>query len=99
MLNQTEAVRLLDAKNGKVPAYGYPRRRRGALARAARYGEWRSAPQRRSRLQRRGRRRGPRRDPRVPRARARRRLAAAADVTALLRLYGIPLVVGNGSPP
>src|SRR5580704_7736903 len=44
VLNQTETVRLLDAKNGKVPAYGYPEAAAGALARAARYGEWRSAP-------------------------------------------------------
>ena len=44
VLDQAEAVRLLDAKNGKIPAYGYPEAAAGALARAARYGEWRSAP-------------------------------------------------------
>ena len=31
-------------RNGKVPAYGYPEAAAGALARAAKYGEWRSAP-------------------------------------------------------
>ena len=44
VLDQAETVRLLDAKNGKIPAYGYPEAAAGALARAARYGEWRSAP-------------------------------------------------------
>jgi acyl-CoA synthetase (NDP forming)/L-amino acid N-acyltransferase YncA len=44
VLDQTETVRLLDAKDGKIPAYGYPEAAAGALARAATYGEWRSAP-------------------------------------------------------
>jgi acyl-CoA synthetase (NDP forming)/GNAT superfamily N-acetyltransferase len=93
VLNQTEAVRLLDAKNGKVPAYGYPEAAAGALARAARYGEWRSAPHTPvpgfSDV-----------DAAGARAVIRGFLVHApdggwlppADVTALLRLYGIPLV-------
>jgi acyl-CoA synthetase (NDP forming)/GNAT superfamily N-acetyltransferase len=93
VLNQTETVRLLDAKNGKVPAYGYPEAAAGALARAARYGEWRSAPH------------APVPvfgdvDAAEARAVIRGFLAHAPDggwlppdgVTALLRLYGIPLV-------
>ena len=93
VLGQTETVRLLDAKNGKVPAYGYPEAAAGALARAARYGEWRSAPHTPvpgfSDV-----------DAAGARAVIRGFLAHApdggwlppADVTALLRLYGIPLV-------
>jgi acyl-CoA synthetase (NDP forming)/GNAT superfamily N-acetyltransferase len=93
ILNQTETVRLLDAKNGKVPAYGYPEAAAGALARAAMYGEWRSAPHTPvpgfSDV-----------DAAEARAVIRGFLAHApgggwlppADVTALLRLYGIPLV-------
>jgi acyl-CoA synthetase (NDP forming) len=93
VLGQTETVRLLDAKNGKVPAYGYPEAAAGALARAARYGEWRSAPH--TPVPGFG-------DVDAAGARAviRGFLAHApdggwlppADVTALLRLYGIPLV-------
>ncbi|HET6190213.1 MAG TPA: bifunctional GNAT family N-acetyltransferase/acetate--CoA ligase family protein [Trebonia sp.] len=93
VLNQAETVRLLDAKNGKVPAYGYPEAAAGALARAARYGEWRSAPH--TPVPGFG-------DVDAAGARAviRGFLARApeggwlppADVTALLRLYGIPLV-------
>jgi acyl-CoA synthetase (NDP forming)/GNAT superfamily N-acetyltransferase len=93
VLNQTETVRLLDAKNGKIPAYGYPEAAAGALARAARYGEWRSAPH--TLIPGFG-------DVDAAQARAMIRgfLAQApeggwlppADVTALLRLYGIPLV-------
>jgi acyl-CoA synthetase (NDP forming)/GNAT superfamily N-acetyltransferase len=44
VLDQPETVRLLDAKHGKVPAYGYPEAAASALARAATYGQWRSAP-------------------------------------------------------
>jgi acyl-CoA synthetase (NDP forming)/L-amino acid N-acyltransferase YncA len=44
VLNQVEAVRLLDAGKGKIPAYAYPEAAVGALARAARYGQWRAAP-------------------------------------------------------
>jgi len=93
VLNQTETVRLLDAKSGKIPAYGYPEAAAGALARAATYGEWRSAPH------------TPVPgfgdvDAAEGRAVIRGFLAHApgggwlppADVTALLRLYGIPLV-------
>jgi acyl-CoA synthetase (NDP forming)/L-amino acid N-acyltransferase YncA len=93
VLNQTETVRLLDAKNGKVPAYGYPEAAAGALARAARYGEWRSAPH--TPVPGFG-------DVDAAGARAviRGFFAHAPDggwlppagVTALLRLYGIPLV-------
>jgi len=93
VLNQTETVRLLDGKNGKVPAYGYPEAAAGALARAAMYGEWRSAPH--TPVPGFG-------DVDAAKARAviRGFLAHApgggwlppADVTALLRLYGIPLV-------
>ena len=43
-LDQAEAVRLIDARGGKIPAYGYPEAAAGALARAAAYGQWRSAP-------------------------------------------------------
>jgi acyl-CoA synthetase (NDP forming)/GNAT superfamily N-acetyltransferase len=44
VLNQPEAVRLLPARSGLIPAYGYPEAAVAALARAARYGEWRAAP-------------------------------------------------------
>ncbi len=93
VLNQPETVRLLDAKNGKIPAYGYPEAAAGALARAARYGEWRSAPH--TLIPGFG-------DVDAAQARAMIRgfLAQAPDggwlppayVTALLQLYGIPLV-------
>jgi acyl-CoA synthetase (NDP forming)/GNAT superfamily N-acetyltransferase len=93
VLNQTETVRLLGAKNGKIPAYGYPEAAAGALARAARYGEWRAAPH--ALIPGFGDV-----DAAAARAVTRGFLAQApgggwlppADVTALLRLYGIPLV-------
>ncbi len=44
VLDQAEAVRLLDARAGRIPAYGYPEAAAGALARAAMYGRWRSSP-------------------------------------------------------
>jgi acyl-CoA synthetase (NDP forming)/GNAT superfamily N-acetyltransferase len=44
ILDQPETVRLIDAKGGKVPAYAYPEAAARALARAARYAEWRAAP-------------------------------------------------------
>ncbi len=44
VLNQPEAVRLLDAKGGKVPAYAYPEVAARALSRAVKYAEWRAAP-------------------------------------------------------
>ena len=98
VLDQAETVRLLDAKNGKIPAYGYPEAAAGALARAARYGEWRSAPH--TAIPGFG-------DVDAAEARALIRgfLAQApdggwlppADVTALLRLYGIPRVSETGA--
>jgi acyl-CoA synthetase (NDP forming) len=95
VLGQAEAVRLLDTsgRDGKIPAYGYPEAAAGALARAAKYGEWRSAPH--TLVPGFG-------DVDVTKGRALVRdfLAQArdggwlppADVAALLRLYGIPLV-------
>ena len=44
VLNQPEAVRTLDTRRGKVPAYAYPEAAARALARAARYAQWRGAP-------------------------------------------------------
>ena len=46
VLDQPEAVRLLPGENAcpAVPAYGYPEAAARALARAARYGSWRSRP-------------------------------------------------------
>jgi acyl-CoA synthetase (NDP forming)/GNAT superfamily N-acetyltransferase len=46
VLNQPEAVRLVDAKCGKAPAYAYPEVAARALSRAVRYAEWRAAPRR-----------------------------------------------------
>jgi len=93
VLDQPEAVRLLDTRNGKVPAYGYPEAAAGALARAATYGQWRAEP--RALVPAFG-------DVDVAGGRAlvRRFLAKAAgggwlppgEAAALLRLYGIPLV-------
>jgi acyl-CoA synthetase (NDP forming) len=44
VLNQPEAVRLVDARSGKVPAYAYPETAARALSRAVRYAEWRATP-------------------------------------------------------
>ena len=44
VLNQPEAVRLVDAKGGKVPAYAYPEAAARALSRAVRYAQWRATP-------------------------------------------------------
>jgi acyl-CoA synthetase (NDP forming)/GNAT superfamily N-acetyltransferase len=48
ILDQAETVRLLErtgpAGAGQIPAYGYPEAAAGALARAARYGAWRTEP-------------------------------------------------------
>jgi acyl-CoA synthetase (NDP forming)/GNAT superfamily N-acetyltransferase len=41
VLNQAESVRLLD---GRIPSYGYPEAAAAAIARAARYGAWRTGP-------------------------------------------------------
>ena len=79
VLNQPEAVRTLDTRRGKVPAYAYPEAAARALARAARYAQWRARAARRGAgLRRRGRRAGPRARARLPRRPARRRLAAAS---------------------
>ena len=44
VLNQPEAVRTIGTRRGKVPAYAYPEAAARALARAARYAQWRAAP-------------------------------------------------------
>jgi acyl-CoA synthetase (NDP forming)/GNAT superfamily N-acetyltransferase len=44
VLDQPEAVQLLRAGETAVPAYAYPEAAARALARAARYGSWRSRP-------------------------------------------------------
>jgi acyl-CoA synthetase (NDP forming)/GNAT superfamily N-acetyltransferase len=96
VLDQAETVRVLDTAHGKIPAYGYPEAAAGALARAARYGQWRSAPHELA----------PGFadvDAAEARALVRRFLATApdggwlppADVAALLRAYGIPLVAAT----
>ena len=46
VLNQPEAVRLVDAKRGKAPSYAYPETAARALSRAVKYAEWRAAPRR-----------------------------------------------------
>jgi acyl-CoA synthetase (NDP forming) len=46
VLNQPEAVRLVDAKRGKAPSYTYPETAARALSRAVKYAEWRAAPRR-----------------------------------------------------
>jgi acyl-CoA synthetase (NDP forming)/L-amino acid N-acyltransferase YncA len=93
VLDQPEAVRLVDAKSGKVPAYAYPEAAARALARAVTYAEWRSRPDRTV--------------PALADVDAERARGVVqgflaghpgggwlpeADVEALLRLYGIPLV-------
>jgi acyl-CoA synthetase (NDP forming)/GNAT superfamily N-acetyltransferase len=46
VLDQPESVRLIPRANGEgqVPAYGYPEAAAAAMARAARYGAWRTEP-------------------------------------------------------
>ena len=46
VLNQPESVRLLPrtVSDGQIPAYGYPEAAAAAMARAARYGAWRTEP-------------------------------------------------------
>jgi acyl-CoA synthetase (NDP forming)/GNAT superfamily N-acetyltransferase len=46
VLDQPESVRMLPraAGDGQIPAYGYPEAAAGAMARAARYGAWRTEP-------------------------------------------------------
>jgi len=92
VLNQPEAVRTLDTRRGKVPAYAYPEAAARALARAARYAQWRGAPHavvpafadvdaERGRELVHG----------FLAARPDGGWLPQADVVALLRLYGIPL--------
>ncbi len=98
VLDQPEAVRLLDCGQGKIPAYGYPEAAAGALARAAAYGQWRSAPH--TLVPGFG-------DVDVAEARAQVRAFLAqspdggwlpsGDCAALLRVYGIPLVATAGA--
>jgi len=93
VLNQPEAVRLVDAKAGKVPAYAYPETAARALSRAVKYAEWRATPRRIVPA-----------FPDVDAERAREIVRTflakqpdggwlpESDVIALLRLYRIPLV-------
>jgi acyl-CoA synthetase (NDP forming)/L-amino acid N-acyltransferase YncA len=93
VLNQPEAVRLVGARNGKVPAYAYPETAARALSRAVRYAEWRAAPRQTVPVFL---------DVDAERARDIVRAFLAGhpeggwlpqpDVTALLRSYRIPLV-------
>jgi acyl-CoA synthetase (NDP forming)/GNAT superfamily N-acetyltransferase len=43
VLNQPSTVTVIDTRSGRVPAYCYPEAAAAALARAAIYGQWRSA--------------------------------------------------------
>ncbi len=98
VLNQPEAVRLVDAKGGKVPAYAYPEVAARALSRAVRYAEWRAAPRRTVPA-----------FPDVDAERARQLVHAylagypdggwlpRPDVMALLRLYRIPLAATSAA--
>ena len=99
VLDQPEAVRLIDAKGGKVPSYGYPEAAARALARAATYAEWRGTPQAT----------GPGRadvGTEAGRALVHAFLAERPaggwlpepSVAVLLRLYGIPLVSATTAP-
>jgi len=93
VLNQPEAVRLVDAKGGKVPAYAYPETAARALSRAVKYAEWRATPRRTVPA-----------FPDVDAERAREIVHAflarqpdggwlsQSEVIALLQLYRIPLV-------
>jgi acyl-CoA synthetase (NDP forming)/GNAT superfamily N-acetyltransferase len=93
VLNQPEAVRLIDAKGGKVPSYAYPETAARALSRAVKYAEWRATPHQTVPA-----------FPDVDAERAREIVRTflarhpdggwlpEADVIALLRQYRIPLV-------
>jgi len=93
VLNQPEAVRVVDTKRGKVPAYAYPETAARALSRAVTYAEWRTTPRRTVPA-----------FPDVDAERARGKVHAflagmpdggwlpQPDVSALLHLYRIPLV-------
>jgi len=105
VLNQPESVRLLprgrmpDEDGGQVPAYGYPEAAATAMARAASYGAWRTAP------------RGRVPDFAGIRAADARTLAheflsqapdggrlSLGQTTDLLGCYGIPLAGGEDNP-
>jgi acyl-CoA synthetase (NDP forming)/GNAT superfamily N-acetyltransferase len=105
VLNQPESVRLLprgrmpDEDGGQVPAYGYPEAAAAAMARAASYGAWRTAP------------RGQVPDFAGIRAADARTLAreflrqapdggrlSLGQTTDLLGCYGIPLAGGEDNP-
>jgi acyl-CoA synthetase (NDP forming)/GNAT superfamily N-acetyltransferase len=98
VLNQPEAVRLVDVKGGKVPAYAYPEVAARALSRAVRYAEWRAAPRRTVPA-----------FPDVDAGGARQIVHAylaghpdggwlpRPDVMALLRLYRIPLAAASAA--
>jgi acyl-CoA synthetase (NDP forming)/GNAT superfamily N-acetyltransferase len=98
VLNQPEAVRLVDAKDGKFPAYAYPEVAARALSRAVKYAEWRAAPRRTVPA-----------FPDVDAERARQLVHAylaghpdggwlpRPDVMALLRLYRIPLAATSAT--
>ena len=93
VLNQPEAVRLVDAQGGKVPAYAYPETAARALSRAVKYAEWRATPRRTVPA-----------FPDVDAEQAREKVHAflasqpdggwlpQPDVISLLQLYRIPLV-------
>jgi len=93
VLNQPEAVRLVDAKGGKAPSYAYPEAAARALSRAVKYGEWRATPRQTVPA-------FPDVDAEQARAIVHTFLAAQPDggwlperdVIALLELYRIPLV-------
>ena len=99
VLNQPEAVRLVDGRGGKVPAYAYPEVAARALSRAVRYAEWRAAPRRTVPA-----------FPEVDAERAREIVHAflagqpgggwlpQQDVTGVLGRYGIPLVPATVRP-
>jgi len=101
VLNQPEAVRTLDTRHGKVPAYAYPEAAARALARAARYAEWRAAAPHAALSAfadvdaERGRE--------LVRSFLTTEPAGGwlprADVIALLQLYGIPLGAGTAARP
>lgn len=96
VLNQPEAVRLVDAKGGKVPSYAYPETAARALSRAVKYAQWRAAPSRIVPA-----------FPDVDAERAREIVHAFLarqpeggwlpnhDIVALLQLYRIPLVAST----
>ncbi len=93
VLNQPEAVRLVDAKGGKVPAYAYPETAASALSRAVRYAEWRATPRQTvPALPRRGRRAGQGDRARLPRRAA--RTAAGCRSPTSSRCFGVPDTAG-----